>query len=461
MVENENTESQSTESTSTESQAVVAKPITTLLESPEPWKRIVKVEISREHFDKEYAGRLKKAVKGHQQAGFRKGKTPRAVVEKEMGQMLRMEALEGLVPQAWMAGVIEHKLNPITDPALENLDFPDEGPLKFDLEVEVRPEVKAQGYDGLSVKQRAVEIKDSEVDQVLERLRESKASFEKVERAAAEGDQLLVDLTPQAWDGQPNAGQTIEDQRLVLGSENNLPAFNEGLTGANAGDALDLSVEYPTEHPNDSLKGQTLVFHCEVKEVAEKSVPELNDEFAATVGEGKTLADLKQEVRQDLEKETERRVKVEMDQQILGELTKRNDVPLPPSMVTKYLDAGLEEMHRRNQGAGRPVSEEEDKEYLEAGRPHAERALQGMLLLESVQIQEEIKVTPEDVDERIVEIATENGFDVDQYRQFLESGDEKGRMEYDLLDRKTYDFLLSRAEIEQIAADAEIQMEVE
>ena len=446
MVENQNTE---------------PKPIITTLESPEPWKRIVKVEISQAHFDKEYATRLKKAVKGHQQKGFRKGKTPRAMVEKEMGQMLRMETLEGLVPKAWMVGMLEHKLAPITDPGLENLDFPDDGPLKFDLAVEVRPEVTASGYESLPVKQRAVEVTDAEVDQVLQRLVESKASFDKVDRAAAEGDQVRVDLTPQTGDGQPNMGQTIEDQRLILGAESNLPAFNEALEGAKVDDSMDISVDYPEDHTNEALKGQTLVFQCQVKEVAAKTTPKLDDEFAATISEGKSLDELKQDIRQDLEKETERRVKVEMDQQVLRELIQHNEVSLPPSMVTNYLNAGLEEMNKRNQAMGRPGDENEEKEYLEAGRPHAEHALKGMLLLESIQKQEEIKVSTEDVDERIEQVATENGFDVDQYRQFIESGEEKGRMEYDLMDRKTYDFLLSRAEIEPVAADAEILMEEE
>ena len=444
-----------------ENENTETKPIATSVEIPEPWKRVVKVEISRTHFDKEYANRLKSAVKGHQQPGFRKGKTPKAVVEKEVGQRLRMETLEGLVPQAWMSGLIEHKLAPITEPVLENLDFPDDGPLKFDLAVEVRPEVEASGYDSLPIKKRAAEVNDGEVEEVMERLRESKGTFDKVDRAAGEGDQLLVDLTPQAWDGQPNPGKTIEDQRLILGSENNLSAFNERLVGAKAGDAMDISVDYPQDHPNETLKGQALVFHCEVKEVAEKSAPELNDEFAASIGEGKSLGDLNQDIRKDLMKETERRIKVELDQQVLRELIERNEVILPPSMVTNYLQTGLEEMHKRNQTMGRSSSEDEDKEYLEVGRPHAERALKGMILLESVQKQEKIKVLAKDVDERIEQIAAENGFDVDQYRQFIESGDEKGRMEYDLLDRKTYDFLLSRAEIEPVAADAEILMEEE
>lgn len=438
-----------------------SKPIRTRLESPEPWKRVVKVEVSRAHFDQEYAKRLKKVVKGFVQPGFRKGKTPSAVVEKQVGASLRMETIEGLIQPAWMAGVIEHKLAPLTEPELENLEFPEDGPLSFDLTVEVRPEIEARDYDDLPVKRRAVTVTDEEVEEVLTRLQESRASFETVERAAEPGDQLKVDLMPHTAAGEPDPAKKIEDQRIVLGAETNLPAFDEGLTGAEAGQTREITVHYADDHPNEGLRGQTLTFSAEVKEVAAKKIPELNDELAAQLGEGKTLESLTQEIRDDLVKETERRVKVELDQQILRELVARNDVPVPPSMLAKYLEAGVEEMKHRAQHQGQTISDEEAAQYRESARPHAERALQGMLLLESIQKKEDIKVSDEDVEERIHEIATEHGFDVDQYRKFLESGDEKGRLEYDLLDRRTYDFLLSRARIEDVAADAEILKEEE
>jgi trigger factor len=430
--------------------------ISTQIESPEPWQRVVKVEISRETYDKEYGDRLKKAVKTHSKPGFRKGHTPRAIVEKEVGAMIRMDAIEALVPRAWMVGVMEHKLSPITDPALENMEFEDEGPLKFDLKVEVRPEVELTEYEGFKVKKREAQVKDSEIDEVLERLRQSKADFESVEREAAEGDQVTLDLVPADQDGSFDPEKKIEDQKLVLGAESNMPAFNEALTGVKAGDESTIEVLYPEDHPNEGLKGKSISFQCQVKSVAVKVLPELNDELAAAFEEGKTLEDLKQDIRDNLLKETERRVVQELDEQIQAELVKRNEVSLPPSMIGRYLESGLEEMHRRNLQIGRQNTPEEDQEYMEAGRPHAEKALKAMLLMEAVQQKEDIKVTDEDVDERIVELAAESGFDVDQYREFVNSGEEKERMKYDILERRTYDFLLSRAEIEAVSADTDV-----
>ncbi|MDX2475412.1 MAG: trigger factor [Candidatus Krumholzibacteria bacterium] len=431
-------------------------PITTTLESPETWKRIVKAEIAREHYDKEFANRLKKAVKGHQKPGFRKGRTPKAVVEKEMGDMLRMETIEGLVPTAWMTGVIEHKLSPITDPSLENLEFGEEGPLKFDLVVEVRPNITVGDVEGIKVKRRASEVTDKDVDDVLTRLQESRAAYEKVDRVSETDDQISLDLVPGAWEGQADEGKVIADQKFVLGAASNMPAFNEKLLGVSAGDEKVVEVVYPDDHPNESLKGQTIAFTCQVKEVAAKVLPELTDELAAEVAGGKTLAELKEEIRSDLGKEADKRVAQELDAQIQAELIKRHDVELPPSMIEKYLESGLQEMQKRNAQMGRASSPEEEEEYRTAGRPHAEKALKGMMLLEEVRQKEDIKVTAEDVDERIEEVAAENSFDVDKYRDFVNSGDEKERLEYDLRERKTYDFLLSRAVIEDVSADTEV-----
>lgn len=435
--------------------------ITTTVEAPEPWQRVIKVEITRDRFDKEYGDRLTKAVKSHSKPGFRKGRTPRALVEKEVGAMIRMDAVEALIPKAWMVGVMEHKLSPITDPALENMDFPEDGPLTFDLLVEVRPEVELKVYEGFKVKKREVQVQEKEVDEVLERLRQSKAAFEPVERAAAEGDQVTIDLVPENEDGSLNEERRIPDQNLILGGENNMPAFNEALQGVKIGDKRTVEVLYPGDHPNETLKGRSLTFHCEVKALAAKVLPELSDDLAATFGEGKTLADLKNDIRENLAKESERRVGQEMDQQVQTELVRANDVSLPPSMVQRYLESGLEELHRRNLQIGHANSEDEDKEYMEAGRPHAERALKAMLLLEAVQVKEEIKVTDQDVDDRIMELAAENGFDVDRYREFVNSGEEKDRLKYDILERRTYDLLLSRAEVETVPADTEVLAEEE
>ncbi len=445
----------------TENQSKAQDPISTVIESPEPWKRVVKATIARTHFDQEYTNRLKKAAKSHQKPGFRKGRTPRAIVEKEMGDLIRTETVEALVPKAWMTALMEYKLAPVNEPTLENLEFGEEGPLSFDLVVEVRPEIVLGDIDGLPVERREATVADKNVNEVLDRLRESRAVFEKVDRESAQDDQILLDLVPAGPEGDFPEDGKIVDQRFILGSPNNMIAFNEELLGCSVGQEKTVTVDYPDDHPNENLKGRSMAFRCLIKEVAAKSVPDLDDEFAGAIEEGKTFAELRADIRTDLEKEAARHIEQEMDRQIQTELVKRHDVALPPSMVSRYLASGLEDMHKRNAQMGRPDSEDEDKEYLEAGKPHAETALAAMLLFEALRKKEDIKVTSEDVDERIEQVALENGFDVDQYREFVNSSDDKERIEYDLLERRTYDFLLSRADIETVPADTDVFAEKE
>ncbi len=432
------------------------RPITTSVEAPEPCRRVIRAQVARTLFDREYAERLKKAARAHQRPGFRKGHTPRAVLERELGDALRVEAVEALVPKAWVSALVEHRLAPVNEPVLENLEFKDDGPLTFDLVVEVRPEITLGELAGLPVRRRQVEVTDADLDGVVERLREGRATWEPVERESRNGDQVTLDLVPGGEEGIFDEAATIADQRFVLGAEHNLPAFNERLSGVAAGSERIVEVDYAADHPNPALAGRTVKFRCRVKTVAQKKLPELDDAFAATCAPVADLAGLRADIRRDLEKEAAKRIVQELDVQLQAELLKRHEVPLPPSMVDKYLESGLAELHQRNQRMGRANTEQEDGEYRERGRPHAERALRGLLLLEAVRRQEGIKADKEAVDERIAEIAAENGFEVDRYREFVDSGEERERIEYDLLERRTYDFLLARAAIEDVPADTDV-----
>ncbi|HOX25135.1 MAG TPA: trigger factor [Candidatus Krumholzibacteria bacterium] len=424
-------------------------PFRLAVEAPEPCVRVIKVEVPRAEYNRQYQRRLAAAIRGHQRPGFRKGKTPPAIVEKEVGGRLRAETFEALVPQAFRAAVIEHRLLPITEPALENLVFDEDKDLAFDLRVEVRPDVTAADYDGLPVTERAVEVKTSEVDQVLERLRENRAIFETVQRPAATGDQVVVDLVPRRDDGSLDTDRQLAAQPVVIGAEQNLPAFNEALVGVEAGQERDITVTYAEDYPNPAMRDRTVTFHCRIGAVQAKILPEADDAFASRLQDGQTLLELRGRIREGLEAEARRRAAEELDEQLFDGLIARNEVPVPPSMVEAWLRSGLQELHQRNEQLGRPDSEQEDARYREAARPVAERQIKGMFLLEAVRRQEKIEVSAEDVDARIAAIAADHGFDLEKYRQFVEHGDEKDRIRHGLEERLTYDFLLSRAQITQ------------
>lgn len=425
------------------------------VESPEPCERVIKVTVPRVEFDRQYQERLTTAVRGHQRPGFRKGKTPRAIVENELGGRLRAETLEALVPQAFRAAVIEHQLFPITEPELDDLQFEDDQDLAFALKVEIRPEVTADQWEGLPLKERQVEITDAEVDEVVERLRDSRAIYEPVERAAQPDDQIVLDLTPLDDEGQPQTERKMEGQQLILGDPNNLAQFNESLASVTPGQDLDIDVTYPEDYPHEQLRGHRVVFRCHIDSVRQKTLPEVDDAFASQLEEGQTLLELRGKIREGLTTEAKKRVAQELDEQVVDRLIERHEVPVPPSMLAAWLKSGEEDVRRRQQQMGRELTVTELTEYREAARPVAERQIQGMFLIEAIRKQEGIDVTDEDVDARVAEIAAENGFDLAKYQDYVNQGEEKDRIRHSLQERRTYDLILSRANVEPEAAAEE------
>jgi trigger factor len=424
------------------------------VEAPDPCQRIIKVAVPSSHYARQYQRCLAAAVRNHERPGFRKGKTPRNIVEKELGDRLRAEAFEGLVPQAYHAAVIEHGLWPITDPVLKNVVFKEGDDVSFDLVIEVKPEVTAVEYEGLPIKEKSVEVSTEDVDEYIERLRESRAVFETVPRPAAEGDQVVVDLVPRLDDGALDEEHRAGDQQLIVGDEQNLPVFNEVLVGAEAGLERDVTVDYPEDYPNPDLRSKTMIFALHVSSVQRKVLPEVDDAFASQLYEGQTLLELRGRIREALAEEARRRAAEEMDAQILDRLLERNEVPIPSSLVNTWLDKAVQDMHRRNDQVGRPNTDDMDQAYRQAFRPVAEREIKGMFLRESVRKQESIVVSEQDVENRVAAIAAQNGFDLQKYRAFLTQNEERKRIERDILERKTYDFLLSRAEITAAAEDS-------
>ncbi len=423
-----------------------AAPFEFTFAEPESWKRVIGVTIATPYFEDEYARQLRVARKTHERPGFRKGKVPLAMVERDLGPEVRMQALEAVVPRAYQAAVVDRKLVPVADPSFENLKMDEGEPITLDIVVQVRPEVEAVGYDDLPLTLREPKVGDAEVDETVDQLRESKAVTETVERAGARGDVLKVDVTPLDAAGEPEPDKMMADYALELGAKGNLPVFDEGLDGAAAGETREITATYPDDYPGEELRGRIVTYRIAVKEVQQRLLPEADDAFAASLKEGQTLLELRTAIRDDLQAELDRRAERETREEILDRLLERNPVDLPPALIDDFVESGLGDFHRRNQYQGRPNTAEGDAEYRRQARPAAERALHGMLVLESVQRQEKIEVADADVDERIDEIAATNGFELEQYRAYVNQGEERRRIAHDLAETRTYDFLKSRAD---------------
>lgn len=426
-----------------------ASPFTLTVASPETWKRVIGVEVNRGWFDDAYGRNLRTARKGHARPGFRKGKVPLDMVEKDLGGEVRLETVEQVLPKAYQAAVIEYDLSPVGDPELTQLDLEGTGPVRMQLSVEVRPEVTAVDYDDLPLTEHEVALADGAVDEALERLRERRAVWERADRAAAAGDRVLVDIAPKAGDeGAPTEG-AVTDYVFEIGAPGNFEAFDAALTDAVAGDSREVTVTYPDDYANERVRGRTVTYAVDLKEVQAKQLPDADDAFAASLKDGQTLLELRGALRDELLAEERRKAEQQSREQIVDLLVERNPLELPPSLVKEYVESGLREMKQRSSYLGRPVADADEDRYREQSRPWAERSLKAMLILEAIRRQEKIEVAPVEVDGRIDAIAAENGFPADQYREYVRKNREDERLALEIAEQKTFDFLRSRARFER------------
>src|ERR671912_492387 len=246
--------------------------------------------------------------------GFRPGKAPRRVIENRVGRdYIYMEALQNSLPAWYSAAVVEQNLRPIDRPEIHFDDPLDEQKgFKFSATVEVRPEASLGEYKGLEVPKREVEVAEEQVDERLEEFRGQFATLAAVEdRSVQEGDFVIIDFKGEKMAGGPLEGGEAEDYLLEVGGGELLLDFEEQLVGMNAGERKQFAVTFPLDYQEESLRGQAVLFRVHVKEIKERDLPPLDDEFAKEASEFETLEEFRSAVREELESAAEQRVEAE------------------------------------------------------------------------------------------------------------------------------------------------------
>jgi trigger factor len=336
--------------------------------------------------------------------GFRKGKVPPQMVVQRLGrQTVLSQALESSLGDWYERALLESGVNPVGDPKLDLSDLPEEGqPLHFSIEVAVRPGAKLGEYKGLEVGREEPEVPEEAVEGEIERLREGFAKLNPVERAAKDGDAVLIDYEGTV-EGEPFEGGAAKDYLLELGEGRVLPEMENALEGAKPGDEREATLTFPDDYPAEEVAGKTADFAIQVKEVREKELPELDDDFASEASEFETLDELRDHISGQIREILDRRIAEQFQQDALDAAVTRASVDLPDSVV----QARAEEMWRRveRQLAQRGMDPEsylkiQDKtrdQMIEQARPDAEQALKREAVLEAVADAEDVEITEEDM----------------------------------------------------------------
>jgi len=379
-------------------------------ETKESTKREISVEIPAAEVTRETDALIQKYQKLARLPGFRKGHVPASIIRQRFAEDIKTDVVESLVPRYFRQEADKQGLIPVSQPQVTDLHIHDGEPLRFKASFEILPEIKVDGYKELRADKPVIEITDDELEQALNHLREQHATYTAIEgRPLADGDfaQVALDGKPKAGEGQP---VHMDDVLVEIGGKNTMPEFDENLRGASAGEEKTFEVKYPEDSSDKRLAGQTFDYNVKVLSLKQKSLPELNDEFAKELGEFTSIEDVKKRIRENMEEEKRHTAEHEAKDKLVAELVKRNDFEVPEVMVDRQIDVRLERGLRAlaAQGMRAEDMKKMDLNRLRAGqRDQALQEVKASLLLDKIADLEKIEVPDEEIDHEIEALATQ------------------------------------------------------
>jgi len=421
-----------------------------------PTRKQIDVVIEPEAVRAVYDRISDKYAKGANVPGFRPGHAPRGVVRTRFKDQIRTELLRELLPDAVQKAVEEHKLAPLGEPELnlENtggLSELGEKPISFSVNVEVLPDIKLGDYKGLEVARRTRPVKDEDLDRVIESLRENSATLEPVEdRGAQPGDTVTANFHGKFLN-QPDAEPIkVEDVDVVLGGPGVVSEITDNLTGAKPDDEKVFTVDYPADFSSKGLAGKQVEYTIKVSAVRIKELPELDDEWAQSLGEEiESLGDLRAKVRSDLESQTKNEADNKVRADLVRQIVEAHQLELPERLVEHQTEVRLESVVRDMIGQGIDPRNKElnwDK-ARDSLKEQASYDLRGSLLLERIADEEKIEVSEQEIDDEINAIAEASRQSPEQVRGILTKQGGERSIAGRLRNRKALEFLVANAKI--------------
>ncbi len=419
------------------------------VEESKPWQRTLTVSLPAEEWSKARAAALQEMRKTVQLPGFRKGKAPKDMIEKQYGQQIELEGLERLLPMAWRQALIESKVMPLNDPEFSDIDFGEEtGTLTFKGTVEVRPAVAISGYKGLKVTWFKEEEPEDGIERTLESVAESRAEYIKVDRPSAVGDRVGLDFRQVEPTGEVILGTEVTGHSIEVGSPQVLPEFSDGVLGMSTGDSRQFPVTYPEDFDQEALAGETRHFLVTAGEIEEKKLPAIDDEFASQIGEFDSLDALKEKIGLNIKADIDQRNAQRLEAALVQGLLSVNEFEAPPSMISNYTEQLIKDQEERN---GTPLPAEERKKAWEGLRPGAEMAIKRWFLQDAVAGQEGMSVSDEEFAAHLQQLADSEGVELEAVQKSVERAQAEARIREDLLHRKVFDYLKAEAKIKEEA----------
>jgi len=404
--------------------------------------RRLEVAVPATEVAKEVQQRLQRLSRTARLKGFRPGKAPLAVITKQFGEQVRAEVVSDLMRSSFERAVSEQNLRPAGGPRIEPIALGPESDLKYAAHFEVLPEIRVNPPEGIAIERPVSEVAESDVDAMIENMRAQRPVFTPVERAAHDGDRVLLDYQARIG-GKPFEGGDLTDVRVVLGSRQAMPELEEGLKGVTAGEERLISVVFPATHPNRKLAGQSAELHLSIKAVEEQSLPAVDQEFFRAYGvDTGGLAEMRAEVRKSMERELAGVIRNRVRAQVLDGLYRNNPLELPRALIDEQVQQLQLETARRM--GIRDVNRLPAAEALQ--EPARRRVALGLLMSHVVQAQG-LKVDRERVLARLGELAETYPNPEEARRAHLQNSEAMRQIESAVLEDQAIDWLSERAHV--------------
>ena len=405
------------------------------------------VEVPAEEVEKALQAAYMKEKNKISIPGFRKGKVPRAMIEKMYGTGVFFEdAANELIPEAYETAAKESELEIVAQPEIEVTQMDKGTDFIFTATVAIKPEVTLGDYKGIEVEKKEAEVSEEEITAEIDKAREANSRLITIEdRATEDGDTVIIDFDGYV-DGKQFEGGYAEDYTLVLGSHSFIDNFEDQLVGKNLGEDVEVNVTFPEEYHVDDLKGKPAMFKVSVKEIKEKQLPELNDEFAQDVSDFDTIAEYKDDLKNKIADRKSREAKAKQEDEAIAKIIEDSKMDIPDAMVDTQVNRMVEDFAQRLQQQG--LSVEQYFQYtgmtadkiMEEMKPEAVKRIQSRLVLEAVVKAENIETSEEDFEAELKKMAETYKMELDQIKEFM--GDyEKKQIKEDLAIQKAIEVI--------------------
>ncbi len=380
--------------------------------------------------------------------GFRKGKAPRAMIEKMYGAEIFFEdAANILVPDAYEDAAKESGLEIVSQPEIAVEQIEKGQPFIFTATVAVKPEVTLGEYKGIEVESKEAGVTDEEIEEEINKVRENNSRMITIEdRAVEDGDTVTIDFDGYV-DGEQFEGGMAEDYSLVIGSHTFIDNFEEQLIGKNIGDDVEVNVTFPDQYQAEELRNKEALFKVKINAIKMKELPDADDEFAQEVSDFDTLDEYKEDLRKKLLENKEAALKREKEEEVVGAIIENAQMDIPDPMVNAQTQQMTQEFAQRLQSQGLSLEQYMQltgmtpQKMLEELKPQALKRIQSRLVLEAVVAAENIEASEEDFDKEIENMAEMYNMEADKLRNLV-GEDEKEQIRMDIAVQKAVDFVV-------------------